>query len=103
MTDIELITEYRDIVIYISTLKRQLAWNQAHGLPVLNIPEQIQQLIRELIRFENLINTITDRRSRNIVRLRYVLGMSDMDTAEYIGISNVTANRICAAAIRSLA
>ena len=102
MTNTELITGYREIVFDIHAMKQRLAWNRRHGLPELNIPEQIRELIRELIRFEELMETITDRRARNVICCRFVLGMSVRSTADYLRLSCNTVERICTATLRSL-
>ena len=102
MSNVELVTGYRDIVFSIHTLKVQRAWNERHGLPVDNLTVKIRQLVQELIRFVELLDTITDRRARNIICLRFVLGMSERDTAYSMNISRVTVNRICANTLRNL-
>ena len=95
MTDREVITEYRSIIFKIHGLKERLAWNQRHGLPVLNIPEKIGQLMNALIRFEDLLDSIPDRRSRNVISCRYALGLTVRDTSDIIGTSCMTVERIC--------
>lgn len=103
MTNYELITGYRDIVFDIHGQQQRLAWNRRHGLPELDIPDKIQQLIQELIRFEDLIITITDLQARNIICLRYVLGLTVRTTAERMGMSCATVNRICTETMRNIA
>ena len=94
MTNRELINGYRDIVLDIHSMQLRIAWNKRHGLPVLNLPDKVSQLIRELIRFENILDSIPDRRARNIICLRFVLGLSERDTADYLNISRATVSRI---------
>ena len=102
MTNRELITGYRDIVLDIHSMQLRIAWNQRHGLPVLNIPDKVSQLIRELIRFENILDSITDRRARNIICLRFVLGFGERDTAHYMSISRGTVTRLCNDTLRKV-
>lgn len=102
MTNKELITGYRDIVFDIHGMQQQIAWNKRHGLPVLNLPDKVSQLIRELIRFENILDSITDRRARNIICLRFVLGLGEGYTADYLNISRATVSRICDDTFRQL-
>ena len=102
MNNRELITGYRDIVFEIHGLRQQLAWNHRHDLPALNMPEKIDQLSRELIRFEDLLNSIEDLRARNIICMRYVLGMTERDTAFIMNLSRVTVNRICSVTLQDI-
>ena len=102
MTDKEVITCYRYIVFDIHSMQQQIAWNKQHGLPVLNLPDKVSQLIRELIRFENILDRITDRRARNIILLRFVLSLGERDTADYLNISRATVSRICDDTFRQL-
>ena len=95
MTDREVITDYRNIVHEIHGLKERLAWNQRHGLPVLNILEKIGQLMNALIRFEDLLDGIPDRRARNVISCRYALGLNVRETSDIIGVSCLTVERIC--------
>lgn len=102
MTNTELITGYRDIVFNIHGMKQQITWNQRHRLPVLDLPDKVSQLMQELIRFEDVLYSITDRRARNIICLRFVLGLNERDTADYMHISRRTVSRISEAILKQL-
>ena len=94
MTDREIITGYRENVIAIHSIRECIAWNTRHGLPVLTMPELIHQLTADVIRFEDVLHTIPDRRTRNILRCRFALGMTERQTADYMQLSHGTVNRI---------
>ena len=94
MTDKEIITEFRMNVLEIQSIRERVAWNIRHGLPVMNMSEQIRQLAADVMRFENVLDMITDRRARIMIRCRFALGMTERQTAEYMQVSHRTVNRI---------
>ena len=100
MTDRELILNYRDIVLSINSINENIEWNERHNLPVLDLLEQARSLKRSLIRFEELLRMIPNRRDRIIIRCRYVLGLGEQDTADYMNISRGTVSRICLSVLK---
>ena len=102
MTDKEIITEYREIVFEYAYNLESLVWNQNHGLPLLRIPERLRELKDMILRFEDIMDTIQDRRARNILRGRYALGMSIRDIAAGMGMSCATVQRICDSALSGM-
>ena len=102
MTDKEIITEYREIVFEYAYNRESLAWNQNHGLPLLRIPERLRELNDMILRFEDIMDTIQDRRTRNILRGRYALGLTISDVAIGMGLSRATVQRICDSALAGM-
>ena len=102
MTDREIILQYRDIVHEIHSIRQRLAWNIRHDLPVMSMPEKVNQLLSALLRFEMILDGISDRRTRNIIVCRFALGMSERDTAFVMGISAGTVGRICNGTLQSM-
>ena len=102
MTDKEIITHYRDIVFNIYYLKEQIAWNKKHNLSFAKQAKEFVEAVKALQRFEELIDSIKDRRTRNIICLRYALGESERDTAYRMRVSRGTVSRICAEVLKSL-
>lgn len=102
MTDREIVTGYLANVWTISCLLHTIDWNQRHGLPLLNLPERVQELKRELNRFEDVLVRIPDRKIRIILRCRYALGWSVIDTAIYTDMSCNTVSRYTDTALQRL-
>ena len=102
MTDREIVTQYRDTVYEIHSLRQRIAWNIRHGLPVLTMPNQVDQLMGELLRFEMILDDIPDRRTRNVIVCRYALGMSERDTADMMDVSRGAVDRICSATLQRM-
>lgn len=102
MTDREIVLQYRDIVFEIHSIRQRIAWNIRHGLPVLSMPEKVDQLLAALLRFEMILDGILDRRTRNVICCRYALGMSERDTADMVDISPGTVDRICSATLQRM-
>ena len=88
--DIEIIKNYHDNVILISTLQQQIAWNQRHGLPVISLSARVADLKRQLLQFEDILDTINDRQARNIICCRFVLRMNNRQVAEVMLIHRNT-------------
>lgn len=104
MSDLEIVTGYRDIVRDICFTKEHMRWNILHSLPVFDMPEKIRELGQALVRFEEILyNDIQDRRVRNIICCRYALGISKRNTAFLLGISMGTVDRACADIMKRLA
>ena len=86
----EVITHYRENVIAINTLQRQLDWNRRHSLPDHDLPDQIRELKQLLIRFQDIVEEIPDRRTANIIRCRFALGMSTREISDCLELSKNT-------------
>lgn len=93
MTDKELIVCYRDTVVLLNTIKRQIDWNNRNCLPVRKLIIKEQQLIANLIWAEDIIERIDNIQLRTAIRCRYLLGMSIEETAEKLETNNLTINR----------
>jgi len=102
MLDRDIVTNYRETVISISIIREQVAWNRRHGLPIQSMLKQQGPLINELMRFEDIMDSISDRRIRIALCCRYALGMSERDTAAVMGLERNTVRRICAEALQRL-
>ena len=102
MNDLRIVTNYRDTVFLIHTIQTQIAWNIRHGLSVLALSGQVRELSGELLHFEDILAGIPDIRTRNVICCRYALGMNLHNTADYIGLSARTVERICSATLRQL-
>ena len=102
MTDREIITDYRDIVRDYHSTMLHLAWNIRHRLPALSMPAQLEELKAALLRFDDILDTIPDRRTRNILRGRYALGLTISDVAIGMGLSRATVQRICDSALAGM-
>ena len=94
MTDRDIITGYHETAIIAGLLLHGIEWNRRHGLLLQNLIEQVEQMQRELFRFEMIMDAIPDRRVRNVIRCRYALGMTETETAEFLGLSRGTIARI---------
>ena len=99
MTDREVVTEYREILIEYSCNRENLLWNLNHGFPLMNIPDKLRELKELIFRFEDIMDNIPDWRTRNVLRGRYALGLSLRDISFSMGISVATAQRICDAGL----
>ena len=102
MIDREIVTEYRGIVFEYAYTRERLAWNQNHGIPLLGIPEKLRELKDLILRFDDILDTIPDRRTRNILCGRYALGMSIRDIAAGMDMSCGTVQRLCADALEGI-
>jgi DNA-directed RNA polymerase specialized sigma subunit len=87
MTDKEIILNYQANVFALHSLREQIAWNQRHGQPVSDLQEQKHRLKENIIRFEDLIDSIQDRRARVILRCRFALGMTLPDVSAFMELS----------------
>lgn len=94
MTDREIISEYRNDVFVLHSLRLQIAWNLRHGLPIFDMPEKITQIRNRLAMFGEILDRIPDRRTRNIIRCRFALGMDVYSIAEYMRMSGGHVERI---------
>jgi len=94
MSDKEVITGYRDNVFMFDAVQQQIQWFNRHDLPVLALAKRAEKLINNVTMFEEIVNRIPDRRTRNAIRCRYALGMSIGDTADYLNINRMTVNRM---------
>lgn len=94
MSDIEILHEYRDIVMDIYFTREHIEWNRRHGLPVFNMTERVSEMLRLLLRFEEIIDTTPDIKTRNVLCCRYALGMPTEQIAETMGISCPTVDRL---------
>ena len=95
MSDLEILHDYRNIVIDIYFTRKHIEWNQRHGLPVFNMTRRVSEMLRMLLRFEEIMDTTPDIRARNVLCCRYALGMSTEQIAETMGISRPTVDRLC--------
>ena len=108
MTDRDIILNYYDSVIALRSIQRQLTWNQLHGLPEMNFPEQLKELKAELKRFEELLDRIQDRRTRVAMRCRYALGWNTRDiwttreTSVFMDLDRNIISAITTAALRRI-
>lgn len=101
--DRRIIAEYRENVIAMHTLSHQLAWNQRHGLPLMELPELLEELKERVLRFDELLNRIPDRMARIVLRCRYALGMNASDTAVFTKLSCNTVSKIVTGALHQIA
>lgn len=95
MSDKEIITGYLAIVFDIASTRLRMAWNERHGLPVLDMPDRVRTLLEALVRFEKILAGIQDRKTRTVLRCRYALGMNSYDVALYMNLCSETVYRIC--------
>ncbi len=102
MTDRDIIIGYREHVVALDLIFRQMNWNRDHRLPVLDLPEHADRLKGYIIRFEDILNGIPDRRTQIILRCRFALGMTARETAEQLLMNHKTINAITAAALNRL-
>ncbi|MBR0266457.1 MAG: hypothetical protein IJQ71_03370 [Clostridia bacterium] len=102
MTDRKIITEQHDIVIDYHGTRQRAEWNIRHGLPARNQIQRLRELKDYILRFEDILDTIPDRRARIILRGRYGAGMSIRDLSFMLDMSCITVKRICAAALAGL-
>ena len=84
--DSEIIKAYLYNVFSIYGLQQQMIWNAKHCLPSSKQSEEIEYLKQKLLRFEDIINSIHDRQTRNIIRCHFVLGMTNRQTANALNI-----------------
>lgn len=94
-SDRKLILNYRYIVWTINSLNESIEWNQRHGLPVHSLADQADSLTRQLIRFEEIMQSLPDRLTRIVIRLRYAIGMNVPEISFLIDISAGTVMRKC--------
>ncbi len=99
MTDRSIVTGYRDTVILLGAIAESMAWLQNHDLPVLSLPIRAAELRHDVIRFEEILDRIHDRRTRTIIRCRYALGMKPDGIALAYGISRATVDAILRAGL----
>ncbi len=92
--DWETISGYRDAVFLLQSVNCDIAFRLRRGLPLMDLMEQAHRLKVDIIRFENVLQRIQDRRTRNVLRCRFVLGYSIPDTAEYLGTTCTTIDNI---------
>lgn len=102
MLDKDIVLGYRENVIAVSSIREQIDINRRIGLPVEKLIEQEGQLIKKVSRFEDILERIPDIRTRTIFRCRYALGMSERDTAAFVGLTYTTIHRICTAALQRI-
>lgn len=102
MTDKEIIINYYDIVLLIHSIRQQIDWNQRHGLPVADLQRKDHQLMRELLRAEDILSEIPDIRHRIVICMHYMLHMKLSDLAFILDISKGQAGRLCAAALAAV-
>lgn len=93
-SDRDIIKGYLDTVCLFHTIRQQIAWNIHHGLKTLMLDIEKTQLMADIMRFEDIIERIPDRRTRNIIRCRFALGMDVYSIAEYMGMSGGHVERI---------
>ena len=98
MTNKELIICYRDTVLLISSIQAQIKWNDKFCLPVQTLYEKRKALCRDLLLSDYVISDINDMRIRNVIRCRYVLGMTIEETAERMNVCTLTINKLEATA-----
>ena len=103
MTNGEIVTNYRDNVFAVYYLHQRIEWKQRHGLPVLTMQEEKEQLMKRLLLFEEITDRIEDRRARIIVISRYALGRSVRDIAALLDLSSKTVIGICRETLKGLA
>ena len=102
MSDKDIILNYRNTVFELKSIRRQLTWNQQHGLPAMNFPELLKELKAELMRFEELLEQIPDRRTRVAMRCRYALGWNTRDISVFMNLDRNTISAITTAALRRI-
>ncbi len=102
MDDAKIVTEYRDTVFLIHTIRNQANWNHRHGLPTVRMIRQAEELQRDLIRFEEILDSIQDRRTRNAVNACFALGMSEPEISILLNIHPGSVGRILNSFLRSL-
>lgn len=100
MNHSEIIQGYLANVFMIRYYREQIAWNQRHGLPALDMPQRLRELLHLVATFETILSTIPDKRARIVLRCRFALGMSIPDTAEFLGITRQHVARISRDALR---
>ncbi len=102
MTDREIVTEYRYNVIAAHTIRQSIVWNQRHGMPLMDLPDQLRELREMILRFEDVLALIPERRTRNVIRCRYALGWNIQDTAAFMGLSCGLVNVLSLITLRRL-
>lgn len=102
MTDKELIVCYRDTVLLISSIQEQIKWNDKFCLPVQTLYEKRKALCRDLLLSDDAISDINDMRIRNVIRCRYVLGMTIEETAESMNVCTLTISKLEATAWKTI-
>lgn len=92
--DWRIITQHRETVIALHLLNSEIdTWNK-RGYPAPTLKDQAQQLNQEITRFFDIMKQIPDRRARNILRCRYVQGLTIAETAECLNVSHGTVDNI---------
>ena len=94
MSDRDIIFNYSLTISEIASIQRTIYRRRRLGLPALDLPARIHQLMQRLIRFEDLMDRIPDIRARIAVRCRYALGYSIPETAEFMNLSRKTVQKI---------
>lgn len=94
MTDLQTVTEYLNNVIELSLNRQWMEWKYCLQLPVTAQAERAAQLKNELIRFDEIMDRIPDRSIRNVLGLRYALGISIADTAYIMDTSKISVIRL---------
>ena len=94
MNDLQTVTEYRNNVVELSLIRQRMQWNYRHCLPVAFLAERATLLKSELIRFDEIIDRISDRTIRNVLCIRYALGMTVADTAFFMNMSKQNVMRL---------
>ena len=93
---------YRDTVLLAFVIREQITWNQDHGLPLLTLPAQYYELLRQISEYQTAIETVPNRRARIALCCRAVLGWSIPQTAEYMGISRGLAQALSKIALKQI-
>lgn len=94
MTNKEIIVSYRDTVLLLNSIQKQIKWNYKFFLPVKFLAEKRKALCRDLLMFEYILSDIKDIRMRNVIRCRYALGMTIEETAERMELCTMTINKL---------
>lgn len=81
---------YKDNIVSLPLLFDHKDYLIAHEMPVQNIDNEIDLLLKQLHLFESIMDRIQDRRKRVIFRFRYALGMKIPDIAFIMNLSNQT-------------
>ena len=99
--DLDTLTGYRENVIALHSLREQIAFFARHGIPMPMLSEKAEQLKQLILRFDDVLDTILDRRARHVISCRFALGMNERETADYLRLSRMTVHRICKAILSS--
>ena len=87
MDSIDIVTNYRENVIAAHSIQQCIDWNQRHGLPLMDLPDQLRNLREKILMFEDVLARIQDRRTRTVIRCRYAFGWSIPETAAFMEVS----------------